>query len=620
MVIQPSPLKQRINSGGNYLDNELSLAIPSHRSETLHSSILPELITTSNTQYSSNASTSKGLNLKVNHPASTSPFSSFDSQLPHVHSFDREIIEVVHFDVHQEDDLDRDTSESSPSNPTVAMAVDTSEYDTTSHPSLIDVGHLVHKVCAKESLNWFADQKLPFDSTYAPTLGATSEHPDLPPSLPTSFLEKSREERIRQYNFAIDIAFEDMRIHDRSRVLVRLLTSPEYLSDGNVEFDFDQKFDDFKRVVVRAASQAVSKAETIAYAAEAAKDFVPSVDTLLSDSISIARNGGRLSELIRVKRAFMQKDGFCEESVVKTLGPEHPDVAKIVNLINDGARLEPGPDFVLINQPPPARNIEKVLDKAMLKEYCKLQSEGKGLLVDRRVLHPEESARLSFVANHLTKKLKSDGSVDPNGRWCIDASNTANGEVPLNNDFTRANAIIRFGELFITPFPHMIRGIIDFCELHGLNASDMRIGKLDVQCAFNKFNYDFESSCLMCNRITRDLFYFPLVGNFGTSTAPFVFDCIMRAIDDVLRRRSLRSTLVGKNTSKMPPLIPIPETPVFTRGFTGRLTDDIIEFSPSGEAEQYHLMVKEVLDSAFGPGKGWNRKKDEPPESVKIVD
>ena len=191
---------------------------------------------------------------------------------------------------------------------------------------------------------------------------------------------------------------------------------------------------------------------------------------------------------------------------------------------------------------------------------------------------------------------------------------------------------------------------------NGLKTSEILIAKGDVPGAYTKFPWDKNSSLLMCNRISKDFIYIPTNGNFGTSSAPAIFDCIMRPVDELLQKLFTldRDITVNKITLITPQLLfpsiewssqtpnvltPNPPTPSQTKhphsqedfncNFTlpkgriitnvHRIVDDYIEFSRADCALASHELVKHVLESYFGSGKGWKRSKDLPPDKVQIV-
>lgn len=548
--------------------------------------------------------------------------------------------------------------------------------------------------CEKHGWAWYPDQHLPFDAGYEPLFQSNPSSPnssDLPvnpypigdslgrrslfKSNPSS-LEEAKIERSMQQRRIVDKVFIELRANDRARKLIRLLSPPESKLGSNLLSSFDIRVDDFKVTVLKAIDLAVSKAELIESAAIASSDFQwPS--NIFNDSIEVAENGGRLSAVIARRRVEIQKNGWSKESITKTLGANHPDIDKLHELLEHGAVVNPGPNFAPNNNPNPRRLQEIALGNTIPKGYVKLRDELKGLILDRRILHPSEALLQNFPDNHWVKSVEADGTFKPSGRICIDGKNTLDDAIPLNSDVTRDNAILDYGRLEIPPFHSMIRQLIEYCEMYGIDVSHMRIAKSDVPGAFTKFAYATSSGFLMCSRISKHLFFFPLNGNFGTSTAPFVWNAIMTPIDDLILRlsvlledmevvfrqlpsavkeksdvidgapkigfvnsipvgyRSILSCEVPASSSaashsvssfSTPPLNPSRENcPIFIApagtkvGFIARLTDDIIEFSPYWFASRYHESNKAILESYFGKGQGFKPEKDLPPSDVQIV-
>ena len=281
-----------------------------------------------------------------------------------------------------------------------------------------------------------------------------------------------------------------------------------------------------------------------------------------------------------------------------------------------------------------------------MKAYLELHTEFKGIIVDPRVLNPEIFAQKSFVDNHWTSKVEKGKIVAP-GRITIDPSNPPPGVEPLNGEIQKENSTQLYGQPHIPLFSDMIREILSLCKEHGLKTSEILIAKGDVPGAYTKFPWDIQSCLLMCNRISRDYIYIPTNGNFGTSTAPAVFDCLMRPVDELLRslfttKEELQFSCNEKITpqnlfpsihwdnlsiptedslithpTQNPNVLTLQKGLVITKIF--RIVDDYIEFSPRIYANASHEVVKHVLDSYFGEGKGWKRSKDLPPNSIQIV-
>ena len=81
----------------------------------------------------------------------------------------------------------------------------------------------------------------------------------------------------------------------------------------------------------------------------------------------------------------------------------------------------------------------------------------------------------------------------------------------------------------------------------------------------------------------------------------------------------LDSKLFLSKEKTLPPSDPIikvlPKGLTVTKVF--RIVDDYIEFSPLDYANASHDLVKFTLESYFGPGKGWKRSKDLPPNTIR---
>ena len=280
-----------------------------------------------------------------------------------------------------------------------------------------------------------------------------------------------------------------------------------------------------------------------------------------------------------------------------------------------------------------------------------LHSEHKGIILDPRVLNPSIFHQKSFVDNHWTTKVEK-GIIVPPGRITIDPSNPPPGITPLNGDFQKDKASELYGQPHTPLFSDMIREVLSLCHTNGIKTSEIRIAKGDVPGAYTKFPWDIQSCLLMCNRISKDYIYIPTNGNFGTSSAPAIFDCLMRPVDELLQRLFTldRDITISSNTPITPQILfpsiewpnttpnsstpehpPTPTQSQFThtnyltlpkgRIITSvhRIVDDYIEFSRVDCADASHELVKHILESYFGPGKGWKRSKDLPPAKVQIV-
>ena len=108
----------------------------------------------------------------------------------------------------------------------------------------------------------------------------------------------------------------------------------------------------------------------------------------------------------------------------------------------------------------------------------------------------------------------------------------------------------------------------------------------------------------MCVRISHDLFYFPVNGNFGTSMGPFVFDSLARPLHDCIRKAFILS-----QERTMPPFVEtdakgdvivssFPSTHSYmlpggtSMGVVHRLTDDFIETTRADLSHDAHRIVQ----------------------------
>ena len=497
--------------------------------------------------------------------------------------------------------------------------------------------------CISMGYKWHEEQRLPYDNAYEP-LGVIST--EIKPSENTLLkLSKAKEDRNYQNQSSLETALQELLEKDRAKNLIMLLSPPGRFQGESQTSILETSWASFVKKIKLAINQAISKDEAILLAASDAGQ-VSFPHNILDDSIIVARDQGNIENLIKSYRTKVSEGGLSRQSILRTLGEDHPQVPLLLDMIENGARLIPSTDFKPIIYPFPARILEIKLGHAVLKAYLDLHSEHKGIIIDPRVLDPSIFAQKSYVDNHWTTKVEK-GKIVPTGRITIDPSNPPPGVEPLNGEILKSNATELYGQPKTPLFSEMIKELLSLCDEHKIKTSEIRIAKGDVPGAYTKFPWDINSCLLMCNRISRDFIYIPTNGNFGTSSAPAIFDCIMRPIDELISKTLTleKETIILRDTSISPQVLfpkvfghkdtinqeilntRPPNTQDNTRilpqgtqvAKVFRIVDDYIEFAPKYYAEASHELVKHFLESYFGPGKGWKRSKDLPPNTIQIV-
>ena len=332
-------------------------------------------------------------------------------------------------------------------------------------------------LCTSLGYTLYEEQRLPYDAAYEP-LGVIST--EIKPSQSTlDRLRRAKEERDHQNLSFLEAAIHELTDKGRAETLISLLSPPGRFQGGNKSSLMKASWASFITRIKIAISQAISKDEAILMAATQAGE-VPFPSNILQDSIEVAKEGGKVENLIKTYRAKVSEGGLSRQSILRTLGENHPQVPLLLDIIENGAKLIPSPEFKPIIYPSPARNLEIKLGHAVLKAYLDLHKEFKEIIIDPRVLDPSIFNQKSFVDNHWTTKVEKGGKIVPTGRIAIDPSNPPPGVEPLNGEIQKLNATSLYGQPKTPLFSDMIRELLIMCEEHGIPTSEVKIAKGDV--------------------------------------------------------------------------------------------------------------------------------------------
>ena len=275
-------------------------------------------------------------------------------------------------------------------------------------------------------------------------------------------LKAAKEERGRQNEIFLQAALSDLTKDSRAENLIHLFNPPERSETNTLHQNWEESFKAFTQKVREAINESISKDEAVLIAALDAGEvlFPPNI---LDDSIRVANDGGNLDNLIELYKRKVSEGGLSRQSIIKTLGCQHPQIPLLLEIIEKGARLTPSPDFVPIIYPSPTRNLEVNLGHTILKAYLSLHSEHKGIIIDPRVLNTNTFLQKSYVDNHWTTKVEK-GVIVPPGRITIDPSNPPPGIVPLNGEYQKEKASEIYGQPHTPLFSDMIRELL-YCVL-----------------------------------------------------------------------------------------------------------------------------------------------------------
>ena len=217
--------------------------------------------------------------------------------------------------------------------------------------------------------------------------------------------------------------------------------------------------------------------------------------------------------------------GMNPERIYRWLAKD-PRLSLLLTMATSGGEVDTDPDFVPFRHSGPLRPLQQRLLPVYRYHAHKMWCAGKGLLFRLCDIPPATLAEMhTGNACHLVPKPDT-----PEGRFIIDASNVPAGQVPLNGESTKEQAILRYGAVILPNIRGTLTRWDAYRRLWQLQWSDLLIFKEDIKSCFNHLRWSTRSSKLLSTMVDPETVFVMLTGGFGHASTPMQWDVVGGAI------------------------------------------------------------------------------------------
>ena len=262
-------------------------------------------------------------------------------------------------------------------------------------------------------------------------------------------------------------------------------------------------------------------------AVEATSGFVWPENAFTRDTEDLRRVGS-VDELIRERQAGIRSSVLNEENV-RTWFANDPEFSRLLDLAQNGVRVDVGPIFQKRSTPPPFRNLRLRLGKVWPAYACEVWQQGLAVLLVDSQMGEDTRAKLHYVHEHWFGQWDKE-----RGRCLLDPSNADDPRHILNSPETTAAAIVRYGNVELPKIRDIIAQWAALSQRIGIPLSEWMCAKDDVDKAFLRVLMDPSSAVLMAVQVEPGLTMIPLTGQFGWGGMPAAFNVVSRALKRLL--------------------------------------------------------------------------------------
>jgi hypothetical protein len=245
-------------------------------------------------------------------------------------------------------------------------------------------------------------------------------------------------------------------------------------------------------------------------------------DEILSRDRDLLHSLGSLDLVLEHYSAKHRAAGMNPDRILRWLSND-PRLPLLLTMATSGGEVDTDLDFVPFRHSGPLRPLQQRLLPVYRYHAHKMWCAGKGLLLRLVDIPPQTLAEMHTGNScHLVPKPDT-----PEGRFIIDASNVSEGQIPLNGETTKAQAILRYGAVTL---PN-IRGVLARWDLYRRKWNlRWSVFKEDIKSCFNHLRWSTRSSKLLSTMVDPDTVFVMLTGGFGHASTPMQWDVVGGAI------------------------------------------------------------------------------------------
>jgi hypothetical protein len=211
-------------------------------------------------------------------------------------------------------------------------------------------------------------------------------------------------------------------------------------------------------------------------AVAAVSDFAWPTHAFTRDSRDLLRLGS-IDSLIRERQAAIRTHVLNEEGV-RTWFAGDPEFSRLLDLAQNGARVDVGPIFERRSTPPPFRNLRLRLGNVWPAYACEVWQQGLAILLVDSQMDEGTRAQLHYVHEHWFGQWDKE-----RGRCLLDPSNADDPRHILNSTETTAAAAARYGDVTLPKMRDIIAQWAALSFRVGIPLSEWMCAKDDVDKA-----------------------------------------------------------------------------------------------------------------------------------------
>ena len=335
-----------------------------------------------------------------------------------------------------------------------------------------------------------------------------------------------------------------------------LTTDQEQLL-GRLQGSMDAYFPEFstqgaREVVIEAFQQA-----DLTFGAQAAKawaaDWEFPQDLVDRDIERLRSAGGSLVELARRVRSERRATRLNPDRVLDVLSPDNPEYAAVMEFATTGVPLLLADDFRPsgVDGRPRLRPI--VLETGMATTKKMMESY---VREDLAIALPLDVVRTEVTEEvHLSADSWATKQATEEGRTVVDCNDGGSGS-SLNSDPVYDEAVLRWKKIHNPTLNDIMCMVIRFFDTAKLRNpsiqwTDLRIWKMDLKGAFTLLDFAPEGVPFLGTEVNGGWLIFYLVGLYGWTAMPMVFQVINRAVVWQLSRPGVLRGLMDMYTDDL---------------------------------------------------------------------
>jgi hypothetical protein len=268
-----------------------------------------------------------------------------------------------------------------------------------------------------------------------------------------------------------------------------------------------------------------SRAEAEESALRDANNYELSDEIVHRDAIHM-RELGSFEALIEYHNTAQKETGLNLARINAVLGND-PEIAKIRDIVENGAVIDMTPEFRAIHRTAPYRNLQLRMLPVYKKAVADMHAKNKVLLFDVADIPPDVYAKM-HTANEYHWRPEH-GKVA--GRPLLDCSNCALDETPLNSKATKELGIARYQKVTLPTFHEVLLAWDNYRIDANITWADMWMFKADISGCFNQLHWSKESVYLMGFHLQINILMIMLTCGFGVGVTPMVWSLIGDALN-----------------------------------------------------------------------------------------